>query len=294
MIPAVPINGPLSGATVAPGDVLSPSQVSTITDCAYRWRAKHVLKMPEPPTSSQILGKAVHNALAANFDQKCDTKVDLPVMGVEALYREAWAVLSAGTEFREDEDPDELGKTGDALVSKYMEEAAPRIEPAAVEMRVEGVIASVRVVGYIDLLDVDGCVIEIKTAKARPRNINPMHRFQVATYRYLSPLARGTGRIDTLVKTKFTQLIQQAFSISGQELRAIQTLYREAQKLMRGSVHLPNRHSMLCSRRHCAFWRAANRSGAARSRRHETGTESQVPGLDSDSAVLGLRIRSMD
>jgi hypothetical protein len=24
---------------------------------------------------------------------------------------------------------------------------------------------------------------------------------------------------------------------------------------MHGSVHLPNRHSMLCSRRHCAFWR---------------------------------------
>jgi RecB family exonuclease len=255
MIPAVPINAPLSGAMLAPGDVLSPSQVSSITDCPYRWHAKHVLKMAEPPTSSQILGKAVHTALAANFDQKCDTKLDLPVMGVLAVYREAWAVLSEETEFRDDEDPNELAKTGEALVTKYMEEAAPRIEPAAVEMRVEGEIAGVKVVGYIDLLDVDGCVIEIKTAKARPSSMNPMHRFQVATYRHLTPLARGTGRIDTLVKTKSAQLIQQTFSISEQELRAIQTLYPEAQKLMHGSVHLPNRHSMLCSRRHCAFWR---------------------------------------
>ena len=256
MIPAIPVNWPSGRATTAaPGDVLSPSQVSSLMDCPYRWKAKHLLKMPEPPTSQQILGRAVHAALASNFEQKCETRVDLPVPGVLAVYREAWTVMSEGTEFRDDEDPDEIGKTGEALVTKYMEEAAPRIEPAAVEMRVEGVIAGVKVTGYIDLLDVDGCVIEIKTAKARPSSIDPMHRFQVATYRHLSPLARGTGRIDTLVKTKSPQLIQQPFSISEQELRAIHTIYPEAQALMRGGVYLPNRQSMLCSRRHCAFWR---------------------------------------
>jgi hypothetical protein len=54
-------------------------------DCAYRWHTKHVLKMPEPPTSQQILGRAVHAALASNFEQKCDTRVDLPVPGVLAV-----------------------------------------------------------------------------------------------------------------------------------------------------------------------------------------------------------------
>ena len=253
MIPAIPLDR--CSPRVAPGDVLSPSQVNGIMDCAYRWYAKHVLGMPEPATSNQILGRAVHTALAANFEQKCDTKVDLPVPGVLAVYREAWGVLSDDAEFRDDEDPEELGRTGERLVAKYMEEAAAKIEPLAVEMRVEGMIAGVKVAGYIDLLDVDGCVIEIKTAKARPCNIDPMHRFQVATYKQLTPLARGRGRIDTLVKTKSPQLHQQAFSISSQELRAIQTIYPEAQNLMRGIVHLPNRHSMLCSRRHCAFWR---------------------------------------
>ena len=92
-----------------------------------------MLKRPEPPTSNQILGRAVHVALAANFEQKCDTRVDLPVIGVLAVYREAWANLTEGIEFHDSEDPDELGRTGEALVSKYMEEAAPRIEPAAVE-----------------------------------------------------------------------------------------------------------------------------------------------------------------
>jgi len=184
-----------------------------------------------------------------------NSKTDLPVPGVLAVYREAWAVLTQEIEFHDAEDPDELAKTGEALVSKYMEEAAPRIDPAAVEMRVEGVIAGVKVAGYIDLLDVNGCVIDIKTAKGRPSSIHPMHRFQVATYRYLTRLAQGSGRIDTLVKTKSPQLIQQPFSVGEQELRAIHTIYPIAQALMRGEVHLPNRQAMLCSRRHCAYWR---------------------------------------
>ncbi len=41
MISASLINGSAAGATAAPGDVLSPSQVSGIMDCAYRWHAKY-------------------------------------------------------------------------------------------------------------------------------------------------------------------------------------------------------------------------------------------------------------
>ncbi len=255
MIPAPTLERGSIATTTAPGDVLSPSQVSNIMDCSYRWYAKKVLKIPELPNSNQILGRAVHTALATNFSQKCETKEDLSVVGVLAAFRVAWTDLTEGMEFRDDDDPDELGKSGEALVAKYMEEAAPKIEPAAVEMRVEGFIAGVKVTGYIDLLDVDGCVIDIKTAKARPTNVSPMQRFQVATYSSLTPLAGGAGRIDTLVKTKTPQLIQQGFSISGQELKALETIYPRAQALMRSGVQLPNRHSMMCSRRQCAFWR---------------------------------------
>ncbi len=140
----------------APGEVLSPSQVSTVMDCAYRWYAKYVLGLPEPATGNLTLGKAVHAALAANFAQKIETKIDLPVIGVIAVYREAWTIMSELTKFRDDENPQDLRRTGEILVAKYMDEAAPRIEPVAVEMHVQGVIVGVKVHGYIDLLDVEG------------------------------------------------------------------------------------------------------------------------------------------
>jgi hypothetical protein len=238
-----------------PGDVLSPSQVTNLMDCAYRWYGKYVLELPDPPTGNQALGKAVHAALAANFSQKCESRVDLPVIAVVALFRAAWNLESEQTEFRDDEEPRELGRMGEGLVAKYMEEAAPGIEPVAVETLVEGLINGVRVRGFLDVLDVTGCVIEIKTAKAKPSNVNPMHKFQVATYIRLLPRTVGAARIDTLVKTKSPQLIQQSFSITEQESRTTDTLYPLAQELMRGGVYVPNRQSMMCSRRNCAYWR---------------------------------------
>jgi hypothetical protein len=237
------------------GDVLSPSQVTNLMDCAYRWYGKYVLELPDPPTGNLALGRAVHSALAENFSQKVETKADLPVTGVMALFREAWSLESEQTEFRDDEEPRELGRTGEILVAKYMDEAAPLIEPAAVEMHVEGVINGVSVQGFLDVLDVDGRVIEIKTAKARPPSVDPIHKFQVATYSRLTLNAIGTARIDTLVKTKSPQLIQQSFSITERELRATDTLYPLAQELMRSGVYVPNRQSMMCSRRNCAYWR---------------------------------------
>ncbi len=149
-----------------PGDVLSPSQASGFLSCSAAWAFKYILKLADPPTGARTQGSAIHEALGANFAQKIDTKRDLPAAGVQAIYRKAWDDLVSGnvpsrhgkpalpTEFRPDEDPDTLKAQGEALTLKYLDEAAPSIDPAAVELPVVGRIGEVLTRGYIDLLDV--------------------------------------------------------------------------------------------------------------------------------------------
>jgi len=163
-------------------EVLSPSQIRCFMDCQMRWWFKYKLKLSDPPTGKLALGKAVHAAITENFAQKLETREDLPLAGVRALYRQAWMAESKETEFRDDENPSELAACGEGLVAKYMDEVAPRIDPAGVEMRVQGEIAGVSVQGWLDVLDVSGQIIEIKTAARRPCAIEPDHRFQIATY----------------------------------------------------------------------------------------------------------------
>ncbi len=174
---------------------------------------------------------------------------------VLALFRESWAREHDQAELRDDEEPSQLGLAGEALVTKYLDEVAPAIEPAAVELHVEGEIGGVRVQGHIDILDVNR-IIDIKTAKASPSDIEPMNRFQIATYSQLSPDASGKGRLDILVKTKTPKVVlQEALRSPRKTLRATQTLYIRAGQAMRSEHYMPNRLSMFCSRRHCAYWR---------------------------------------
>jgi hypothetical protein len=142
---------------------------------------------------------------------------------------------------------------------EVLDEVAPTIEPAAVELHVEGEIAGVRIQGWVDLLDVNGRILDIKTSARKPSSIASEHRFQIATYAQLTPGANGDARIDTLVKTKTPGLVTQNFTITDQDLLATRALYPLAQTVMRSELYMPNRLSMNCSRRNCSFWRDCER-----------------------------------
>jgi RecB family exonuclease len=257
-----------------PGDVLSPSSANGYLGCGFKWFGRYILKLPDPPTGALTMGSAVHAAINANFEQKIETREDLPAAGVKAIYTEAWDLLVKGeyppryqggkpalpTEFRDDEEPGELKKQGEALTLKYLDEACPEIEPAAVEFPVTGTINGIRVRGYIDLLDTQGRIIDLKTAARKPSEISSDYRFQVATYRQLlGGIVTGEARVDTLVKTKTPQLVQIGCTVDQSDVEATEKLYPLVQRGIRGGFFPPNRASNLCSRKYCAFWRACER-----------------------------------
>ena len=68
-----------------------------------------------------------------------------------------------------------------------MADAAPSIQPKAVDLPVEGVIAGVRVQGIVDLLDMEGRIIDFKTAARRPAGITPEYHLQLTTYSMTTP-----------------------------------------------------------------------------------------------------------
>jgi hypothetical protein len=255
-----------------PGDVLSPSSANTYTSCGAKYFFGRVLHLPDPPSGALILGNAVHTAIGENFAQKIETKRDLPPMGVRAIYLEARDKLAAGTapnrghaslpaEFRDDENPADLKAQGLALTLKYLDDACPSIEPAAVEYPVSGHIAGTAVRGYIDLLESNGRIRDLKTAARKPREVSPAFRFQVSTYaQLLAGIVTGEACVDVLVKTKTPQLVQlDPFKIDLSDMAETQAMYPLVQQSIRAGVFLPNRQSFMCSRKYCGHWRACER-----------------------------------
>ena len=196
----------------------------------------------------------MHRALEINFRQKLESKHDFETAGMMTIFRDCWQEQVGQTVFREDENPRILEKLGEQLIARYMDQVAPMIQPAAVELDVQGMIAGVPVRGRIDLMDVEGRLVDIKTASRRPSCVPWDYAFQLATYRQVTPGASGEARLDTLVKTNSVQLVQQSYQVGESDLRATQVLYPFIQESIRTGLYLPNRDSMMCSRRHCAFW----------------------------------------
>jgi CRISPR/Cas system-associated exonuclease Cas4 (RecB family) len=250
---------PATNGTIAaktdPAPVLSPSQVRCFFDCPARWWFKYGLQLPERKNSSLALGLAVHQALEVNFREKIETREDLETTGVVMVFREAWMEQVPDTVFTSDESQGDLRRLGERLVTKYMDEVAPTVEPAAVELDVQGEISGVAVRGRVDVLDVEGRLIDFKTASRQPSAVSPDYAFQLATYRQIAPGAGGEVRIDSLVKTQTVQIVQQAYTVEEPDIRATQVLYPMAQKAMGSGMYCPNRQSMLCSQKHCSFWK---------------------------------------
>lgn len=255
----VPASGSEWSAQERLGDVLSPSQIRTYLDCSARWWFKHGLLLPEPKTGSLALGLAVHGALEVNFRQKLETGQDLETAAAITLFQDCWREQQGETEFRDDEDPHALGRVGEQMIRKFMEEAAGSIQPAAVEMEVAGEINRVSIRGRVDLLDRDGRIVDFKTAARRPSCVSPDYAFQLATYSQITPGANGEAQLDTLVRTQTVQVIRMSYTVSEQDLLATRTLYPLVQEGIRSGLYYPNRQSLLCGRKHCAFWRQCER-----------------------------------
>jgi len=251
----IPKPGAVTQSKIEAAPVLSPSQVRTFLDCQARWWFEYGLQLPEPKNSSLALGLAIHRALEVNFREKLETHEDLETAGVVLLFRDAWMEQVGQTEFMPGESQHDLRRLGERLVAKYMDEVAPSIEPAAVEMDVRGEIAGTAVRGRVDLLDYEGRLIDIKTAARRPSWVSPDYAFQLATYRQITPGASGKARIDSLVKTVPPQIVQQSYTIGESDLRATQVLFPMVRQAMGSGMYCPNRQSLLCSQKYCTFWR---------------------------------------
>lgn len=231
---------------------LSPSSVNCFLDCSARWYYRKVLKIPERRGAALGLGTAVHAALIGNFRQKIDSKRDLSVRDTQAIFIDALIEQLDEIKLLQGESADDLKEAGEAMVAVYMDQAAPQVEPAAIEEHVEGEIGGVPVHGYIDIRTIQGRVIDIKTAKKKPAGMSVAHKLQVTTYVMLDPDASGEATISTLTKTRTVALQQDSVSILPPEVKLAERLYSIARDQMQTGLVIPNRASFLCGK-YCSF-----------------------------------------
>jgi hypothetical protein len=240
--------------SVTLAEVLSPSQTSQFLNCPAKWMFRYLLDINDPGSAATALGTAFHETIAYNFRQKLETAHDLPFAKCLEFFRNALGRQLETVRLQKDEHPMELLELGETMVAKYIEEAAPFIQPAAIESRVSGVIGGVKVSGYVDLLDTEGRLIDSKSSTKPIKGIAHDHRLQLTSYAMITPAASGACQLDTVTKGKTVSVIKKSFTVTEKDRQYAEVIYPMVQDSIREGIFLPRRSSSLCSKRYCGYW----------------------------------------
>ena len=170
-------------------DHLSFNSVRQIRICPEAWRQRRILNRKERPGEALVLGSAMHRALEFTHRQKITSFVDLPTLEVVEFFHDAaWPSALAeneeeGIRWDREGDTDTPRRDGERMLHAYHHTVSPRIQPIAVEQRIEFEIPEVPVpfIGFVDVVEQTNA-IDLKTSKAVNKRPDSNWRLQGAMY----------------------------------------------------------------------------------------------------------------
>ena len=169
-------------------DHFSASGLRLLRVCPRAWQQRYIKGRKERPGEALTLGKAVHTAVGHSHTQKITSHADLPVEEViEFFHDAAWpeAVEKDGgeSEIRWDKKPDEVRRDGERVTRAYHTSVSPRIQPLAVERRIEYLVPGIPIpfLGFIDYEEAEN-LIDLKTGKQVSRKPDANWRMQGVLY----------------------------------------------------------------------------------------------------------------
>ncbi len=152
-----------------PLPTVSPTQVRTYQRCPLAYKHRFLERWWGIQSSAALLGHAVHSTIEAALKAKRRFRQDLPLEEGERVFDQVWnrglppeTETAAGSR----EEFDAAREEGYDLLAFYLEEVAPKVRPHLVEHRFNFELAGipVPVVGQVDLIEIDGVVVDYKTS----------------------------------------------------------------------------------------------------------------------------------
>jgi putative RecB family exonuclease len=161
-----------------PPRTLSPSKVSSFTDCALAFRFSAIDRLPEPPSIAATKGTLVHGALERLFllpapERTVPAALTCLDAAADALHDDP---EMAGLELDSDAEAAFLDAAEQLVRSYFLLEDPTTINPIGIELMLDAEVGGTRLRGIIDRLELDAdgelVVTDYKTGRA------PVERYE--------------------------------------------------------------------------------------------------------------------
>ncbi len=241
---------------------IRPSSIGTFLDCSLKFRFDRIDKIQTPKALALAFGTAIHRPLEVNYKQKLQTEKDITTEQMVDEFSAAFEIETKEVEAREflSESKGAVKDVGVRLIKQYHTIISPKVQPAYVEERLEAQIdglddeISITLSGQIDLVDNRKRLIDHKTTKRSPSEVSQSYVLQQTSYRLLAEahnIEIEQNHIDYLIKTSLPQIKRFAVETDPDFLNNILAVMVQS---IKKEIFVPNRNSMLCSRKYCSYW----------------------------------------
>lgn len=243
---------------------LSHTSVDTMSRCPKQFYYRYIEGLKVPPGAAFAFGLSYHHAIGENFVYKIDSKANLALEAVSAIFSDQYEREADQVDWLfEDADRGELKDVGLNLVGLYMVQIAPIRQPKAVEFEFDVAVPYIerRFRGRIDYLDQDGTYIDHKTSSRKWNQARSDTSLQVSAYYLAAQVSEGERPsgfcFDIAIKKKVPEV--QVVSTHRSELQVQEYVDRlqDVEKLINAEIFpKTDPGNWWCSPRWCGYYPA--------------------------------------
>lgn len=257
---------------------LSVSKIEAAILCPKKFKYQYVDKVPQPSSYKLQAGNVVHEILETAFQEFAKTGKYPDWKTLDDMYEPVWQKTMKGEESKEwfigwdhnPEDPVERIKaTHRPLIRLAREEVLPTVRPwmigaePVVEYKIDielpSDIGPYRLVGYADLLEEQGILMDWKTTDEEVSARAQRTWLQFAAYSILFYPIVGEENLRCekifLVRSDTKAYVQRVPFVVGEKHRAyFLEVAAQVWKMLHAGVYLPNVECWICKPGWCPYW----------------------------------------
>lgn len=248
---------------------LSVSQVQSYLACALKYRFHYVDRIAKPFRPAALsFGTSVHAGVEFFHKERLAGRSPVPEQVVAIFGADWYAANLDPLVFANGDSSESLERTGRELVDLYVRRSGDSVAKAIeAEFTIDlvdpetGEDLDVTLRGFIDLLEADGTLIDLKTAARGVAQADLERHLQLSVYALVHYLNEGVIpklRLDVLLKTKVPRFERYPTARTLEDLAWTARLIRSVADAIESGAYPPN-PSWKCGEceffAHCQAWR---------------------------------------
>lgn len=246
-------------------DHVSSTQLSMFCRCQAAWMFRYVWGKTVPPKSAMMRGSCVHKAVAHDYIQKVESRVNLSIEDVLDKFSDEYETRTDEVAWKDGEDKGKVKDGGIRVLDKY-HEVMTEVQPVDVEQSFSMDIAwiqddedhSISYKGVLDVADEDGGITDLKTTGQTPKRVKGDAEGQIVGYT-IGKEAMGddpkSAHLHYLVALVTPKIVKFTVEVTESRKKFFLTQIPKIVMAMEAGNYYAARGNTYCSSDGCGYWK---------------------------------------